>query len=59
MIDGVAWGDETLPGHVSCPFIDMRLYPCNTPNPSIMRSPLWKDANDCAAAFVIDWTATP
>jgi cardiolipin synthase A/B len=59
LIDGVAWGVGTLPGHVSCPFIDMQLYPPNTPNPSIMRAPLWKDTNDCPADFVIDWTATP
>ena len=24
LIDGVAWGVGTLPGHVSCPFIDMQ-----------------------------------
>jgi hypothetical protein len=59
LIDGVAWGVGTLPGHVSCPFIDMELYPPGTPNPSIMRAPLWKDTNDCPADFVIDWTATP
>ncbi len=59
LIDGVAWGVGVLPGNVSCPFIDMTLYPPQTPNPSIMRSPLWKDTNDCNADFVIDWTATP
>jgi len=59
LIDGVAWGVGTLPGHVSCPSIDMQLYPPNTPNPSIMRAPPWKDTNDCPADFVVDWTAAP
>jgi len=59
LIDGVAWGVGALPGNVSCPFIDMTLYPAETPNPSIMRSPLWKDTNDCNQDFVIDWTTTP
>ncbi|HZY42372.1 MAG TPA: phospholipase D-like domain-containing protein, partial [Anaerolineae bacterium] len=59
LIDGVAWGVGALPGNVSCPAIDMTLYPPETRNPSIMRSPLWKDTNDCNADFVIDWTTTP
>ncbi len=59
LVDGVAWGVGALPGNPACPYIDMTLYPEGTPNPSIMRSPLWKDTDDCGADFVIDWTATP
>ena len=59
LIDGVAWGTGWLPGHTSYPYIDMTQYPAGTYNPSLMRSPLWKDTDDCAADFVIDWTATP
>ena len=59
LIDGVAWGVGTLPGNVSCPAIDMTQYPPETRNPSIMRSPLWQDTDNCNADFVIDWTTTP
>lgn len=59
LIDGVAWGMGALPGNASCPAIDMTLYPPETRNPSIMRSPLWKDTDDCHADFAIDWTTTP
>jgi hypothetical protein len=57
LIDGVAWGTGSLPGNVSCPAIDPSLYPLS--NPSIMRSPLWKDTNSCPADFVIDPLAQP
>ncbi len=59
LVDGVAWGTGLLPGNVSCPAIDMSQYPLETPNPSIMRSPLWKDSDSCPADFVIDWTTQP
>jgi hypothetical protein len=64
LVDGVAWksplvGVDTVPGNISCLAIDMTQYPPNTPNPSIMRSPLWKDTDNCPADFVIDWTTQP
>jgi len=64
LVDGVAWKPSvnepnTLPNNVSCLFIDMNQYPPNTSNPSMMRSPLWKDTDTCPADFVIDWTAQP
>jgi hypothetical protein len=59
LVDGVAWGTGLLPGNVSCPAIDMSQYPPNTPNPSIMRSPLWKDTDNCPADFVIDMSTQP
>ena len=64
LVDGVAWKPSvnepnTLPNNVSCLFIDMNQYPPNTSNPSMMRSPLWKDTDTCPADFVIDWAAQP
>jgi cardiolipin synthase A/B len=59
LIDGVAWGTGSLPGNISCPAIDMSQYPPNTPNPSIMRSPLWKDMDNCNVDFVVDPSALP
>jgi phosphatidylserine/phosphatidylglycerophosphate/cardiolipin synthase-like enzyme len=64
LVDGVAWKPSvnepnTLPNNVSCLFIDMNQYPPNTSNPSMMRSPLWKDTDTCPADFVIDWTTQP
>jgi cardiolipin synthase A/B len=64
LIDGVAWkpplgGVDALPGNISCPAIDTSQYPEGTPNPSIMRSPLWKDTDNCPADFVIDPSALP
>jgi hypothetical protein len=57
LVDGVAWGTGSLPGHVSCLAIDPAQYPLG--NPSIKREPLWKDTNNCPADFVIDTSATP
>ena len=57
LIDGVAWGTGTLPGNVSCLAIEPNLYPLG--NPSIMRSPLWKDSDNCPLDFVIDPGAQP
>lgn len=53
IVDGVAWGTGSLPGNVSCPAI------APPPYPSIMRSPLWQDTNDCNRDFVIDLLASP
>jgi phosphatidylserine/phosphatidylglycerophosphate/cardiolipin synthase-like enzyme len=57
LVDGVAWGTGVLPGNVSCPAIDPNLYPLG--NPSIARSPLWKDTDNCPNDFVIDTSALP
>ena len=57
LIDGVAWGTGSLPGNVSCVAIDPNQYPLG--NPSIARSPLWKDMDNCPADFVIDPSALP
>jgi hypothetical protein len=57
LIDGVAWGTGSLPGHVSCLAIDPNLYPLG--NPSIKREPLWKDTDNCPNDFVIDPAALP
>jgi phosphatidylserine/phosphatidylglycerophosphate/cardiolipin synthase-like enzyme len=54
LVDGVAWGTGSLPGHVSCLAI-----PSQNPNPSIKREPLWRDTNNCPNDFVIDPSATP
>jgi phosphatidylserine/phosphatidylglycerophosphate/cardiolipin synthase-like enzyme len=64
LVDGVAWkslvgGADTLPGNVSCIAIDPAQYPFPTPSPSIARSPLWKDTDNCPADFVIDPSALP
>jgi phosphatidylserine/phosphatidylglycerophosphate/cardiolipin synthase-like enzyme len=64
LVDGVAWkpplvGVDTLPGNISCLAIDMSQYPPNTPNPSIRRSPLWRDTDNCPADFAIDWSTQP
>jgi hypothetical protein len=56
LIDGVAWGTGSLPGHVSCVAIDPNQYAFS---PSIKREPLWKDTNNCPADFVIDTLAQP
>ena len=57
LIDGVAWGTGVLPGNVVCLAIDPNLYPLN--NPSIARSPLWRDTDNCPADFVIDTSTRP
>lgn len=57
LVDGVAWGTGSLPGNVACLAIDPNLYPLS--NPSIARSPLWKDTDNCIADFVIDPSALP
>ncbi len=57
LVDGVAWGTGSLPGNVSCPAIDPNLYPLG--NPSIARTPMWKDTDNCIADFVIDPSALP
>jgi phosphatidylserine/phosphatidylglycerophosphate/cardiolipin synthase-like enzyme len=57
VVDGVAWGNEALPGNVSCAAIDPNQYPLG--NPYISRSPLWKDTDNCPADFAIDTSAQP
>jgi phosphatidylserine/phosphatidylglycerophosphate/cardiolipin synthase-like enzyme len=57
LIDGVAWGTGTLPGNVSCLAIDPNLYPLS--KPSIARSPLWKDTDNCPNDFAVDPNAAP
>jgi hypothetical protein len=57
LVDGVAWGTGSLPGHVSCLAIDPNLYPLG--NPSIARSPLWKDTDNCLTDFIVDSSALP
>ena len=64
LVDGVAWkpplvGVDTLPGNVSCVAIDPNLYLYPTPSPSIARSPLWKDTDNCPNDFVIDTSGLP
>jgi len=56
LIDGVAWGTGSLPGHVSCVAIDPNQYLFS---PFISRAPLWKDTNNCPADFVIDTSGQP
>lgn len=56
LIDGVAWGTNSLPDNESCAAIDPSLYP---QNPSIKREPLWQDTNRCPIDFVIDPLAQP
>ena len=57
LVDGVAWGTGSLPGNVSCVAIDPNQYPLG--NPSIARSPLWRDTDNCPNDFVIDLLAEP
>jgi hypothetical protein len=59
LVDGVAWGTGALPDNVACYALDPNSYPFPQRKPSIMRSPLWKDTDNCPADFVIDTTALP
>jgi hypothetical protein len=57
LVDGVAWGTGALPGNISCLAIDPNQYPLSSP--SMARSPLWRDTDNCPADFVIDTSAKP
>ena len=53
LVDGVAWGTRIAAGECLVPRHRSRVS-IRCGNPSITRSPLWKDTDNCPADFVID-----